>query len=99
MSEKQESPMHPFEVRISIGGDDWDYVLRTINDLAQHLREHGPECSLLSGGADGCHSVTVMRRDVSIEDFHRELHQWRGGNRPATISEESVKSADDRVPA
>lgn len=46
-------PQHPFELRISIGGDDWDYVLRTIEDLAVHIKAHGPDCSMMSGGGGG----------------------------------------------
>lgn len=69
-------PKHPFEVRISIGGDDWDYVLRVIDELALHLRDHGPDCSLCSGGAGGSHSVHIERRDISAADYHRELEAW-----------------------
>ena len=70
-------PQHPFEVIISIGGDTWDYVERTMSELAEHLKERGPECGLISGGSGGSHSVSIARREVSVEQFHKELEEWR----------------------
>lgn len=76
MSELKHPPLHPFEVRISIGGDDWDYVLRTMDELAVHLREHGPDCAMMSGGAGGSHSVAITRREIAVDDYHKELQNW-----------------------
>lgn len=74
---KEEPPKHPFEVRISIGGDDWQYVRRALKDLMEHVGEREPEnCGLSSGGGGGCHSIDVFRREVSIEQYHKELLEW-----------------------
>jgi hypothetical protein len=78
-------PQHPFEVCINIGGDDWDYVLRTMDELAIHLRDHGPDCAMCSGGAGGSHSVSISRREVSAEQFHRELQEWRENKKKESV--------------
>lgn len=72
------APRHAFEVTIKIGGDDWEYVLRAIKELAQYLEDHGPECKLLSAGAGGCHHVHIETRDIAPEDYHMELMRWAG---------------------
>lgn len=71
-------PKHAFEVQIRIGGDDWEYVMRTLRELVPHLEDHGSDCKMMSGGAGGCHSVDVQKRDVAPEDYHRELMVWSG---------------------
>lgn len=81
MSEKEAPPRHAFELTVKIGGDDWDYVLRVMAELADHLQEHGPECSMCSGGGGGCHSVHIERREVSPEEYHRELQEWMARTR------------------
>lgn len=69
-------PQHAFEVRISIGGDEWPYVLRTMEELARYLRVNGTHSNLASGGGGGSHSVTVVQRDVSPTAYHVELAAW-----------------------
>lgn len=71
-------PQHAFEVTIKIGGNDWDYVLRTMRELATHLEDCGPACSSASGGWDGCHSVNVAQHDVTPEQYRNELMVWDG---------------------
>jgi hypothetical protein len=70
------APRHPFEVRITIGGDDWEYVLHTLMELRAHLEEHGPDCNLSSGGGGGCHSVDIQQREISVEAYRKELSDW-----------------------
>jgi hypothetical protein len=74
--EQEKPPQHAFEVRISIGGDDWGYILRTVDELAEHIRDHGAECGLSSGGAGGCHSVDICEREVTPQQYHDELQAW-----------------------
>lgn len=80
-------PQHAFEVRINIGGETWDYVVRTLDELAEHVAGHGPDCNMCSGGAGGSHSVTITTRDVSVEQFRAELEEWRK-NLPVKAAEE-----------
>ena len=57
--EAPKTPMHPFEVRISIGGGDWGYILRAVADIAKHFIERGPDhIGLCSGG--GAVGATVL---------------------------------------
>lgn len=70
------APQHPFEVTIKIGGEDWEYVTRVMHELAIHLEAHGSECTMCSGGAGGSHSVSVAKRDISKEEFRKELMEW-----------------------
>lgn len=75
---REEPPLHPFEVRISIGGDDWAYVRRALRELADEIEERAPEAfRICSGGGGGSYSVTTVERDVSVEAFHAELEGWR----------------------
>lgn len=73
----EQPPIHPVEVRISIGGDDWEYVQRMLAELYSESRHRGPESfQMFSGGAGGSYSVTTARRDITPEAFHEELHAW-----------------------
>jgi hypothetical protein len=74
---RPEVSQHAFEVRISIGGNDWGYVIRTLRELASHVEDHGPECSLCSGGWHGSHSIHIKSRDVTTDQFRNELEAWR----------------------
>jgi hypothetical protein len=72
-----QPPQHPFEVRIIIGGDDWDYVETRSAEIAQYLKERGPDHSqMCSGGGGGSHSITVTKRNISAEEFRKELAEW-----------------------
>lgn len=73
---EEKPPLHPFEVRISIGGNTWEYVLRAMEELAKYIEDRGPEAGLSSGGYGGCHSVDVTTRDISPEAYRKELGEW-----------------------
>lgn len=73
---KQAPPQHTFEVSIRIGGETWEYVERVINEIAEYVKAHGPDANLISGGAGGCHGVTVMTREISPETYLEELEVW-----------------------
>lgn len=74
----EEAPHHPFEIKISIGGDDWEYVQRAMKNLLQHVEEREPQdVGCASGGAGGSHSIDCFIRDVSVKQFHEELEAWR----------------------
>ena len=75
-TQANQPPQHPFELRISIGGNDWEYVLRTLDEIAAHIRQHGPECGLSSGGWNGCHSVDIQTREVTPAQYREELEAW-----------------------
>jgi hypothetical protein len=72
----KKPPQHAYEVTVQIGGNDWEYVLRTMDELTDYLREHGPNCSVISGSWGGCHSVHIQHRDVSPDQYRSELDQY-----------------------
>lgn len=70
-------PQHPIEVRITIGGEDWQYVRRIISELHTEANWREPEhFQMYGGGAGGSYSVTTTQRDIKPEDFRRELEEW-----------------------
>lgn len=89
-----EVPRHAFEVRISIGGNDWDYVRRTMKELLDMVEDRKPEeVGCASGGWNGCHSIDVQRRDVTPDKFREELEAWR----VAMVEEEEKNAATKNV--
>ena len=81
-NEKDHPPLHPVEVRISIGGEDWEYVRKALRELSAEAGWRHPDSfQMVSGGAGGSYSVTTAERNVSIEQFHKELHEWCERNR------------------
>lgn len=71
-------PQHPVEVVIHIGGENWEYIAHRLRELASELREDRGQYygGGFGGGGGGCFSVTIARREVSIEDYRKELDTW-----------------------
>jgi hypothetical protein len=70
-------PIHPVEVRISIGGDDWQYVRGVLSELAAEAGWRDADSfHMMSGGAGGSYSATVAKRNVTPEQFRKELDDW-----------------------
>lgn len=77
MSENEKAPIHPFEVRISIGADEWDYVIRQLRELLDMAETRTAESmQSFGGGAGGCYSVTTATRDISPAAYREELSAW-----------------------
>jgi len=70
-----EPPDHAFELVISVGGETWPRTVAELQRLTDHVAKHGPECNLVSGGG-GCAEVRIRRRDVTPENYQRELAAW-----------------------
>jgi hypothetical protein len=75
-------PLHAFELRVVIGGNTWPFVLRAIADIARRIEETGENCGIASGGGGGCFSVDLARREISPDDYDRELIAWAEARRP-----------------
>ena len=72
------APQHAYELRITIGGESWDYVKQAIEEISQHIRDREPgEVGVCSGGGGGCRSIDLQRREVSPEQYRKELEAWR----------------------
>jgi hypothetical protein len=67
-----------FEVRIAIGDDSWESIRRAAREIADYIEEREPDnCGLSSGYYTGCHSIDLQRRDVTPEQYRKELEEWR----------------------
>jgi hypothetical protein len=71
-----EAPRHAFEVRIGIGAQEWCYVLQAMRELIPHLERCGPECRMAGASSDGSHWISIERRDVTPEEYQREVDVW-----------------------
>ena len=69
---EQEPPKHAFELTIRIGGEDWIQTVRELERLTDHVIEHGPRCTMVSGGS----YVRIEIRDVTPEAYRKELNAW-----------------------
>jgi hypothetical protein len=74
MTEKP-APLHPFEVRISIGANERSYIVVTLRELSDEF-DAGRESGSVSGDWRGSHSVTVAKRDITPEAYRAELEDW-----------------------
>lgn len=73
----REMPRHPHELSIKIGAEDWDYVVRTLEELFERAKEsERRNLSGFGGGGGGSYSVVQTDRDVGREAFRRELQAW-----------------------
>ena len=75
--EKEKPPVSPVTVTITINAEDWDYVQRRLQDLANESESRTPKCfGMWDGGGGGSYSVTTSSRDISPEEFRKELDDW-----------------------
>jgi hypothetical protein len=66
------APKRRFEIIVSLSADDWQTAKRELADLAEHIADHGPECTSVSGGPSSGHFVVVTERP---EQTHEK---WEG---------------------
>lgn len=78
MSEHTNPPPSPtFELTVKVGSCDWSLVVEELERTAQHVREHGPTCNLVSGGAGRTCSVQVVHhQEVTEQSYRAALHAW-----------------------
>ncbi len=65
-------PHRAFELDIHIGGDTWEDVMRNFHELADHIPEHGPACSSVSGSPSCGHTVSVTQRPEMTHEKYIE---------------------------
>lgn len=79
---KEPAPIAPIRVIIDLSGEDWPYVAHHLRELAESARAESLG-NMASGGGGGSHSVTVVRRNVSRDQYRREIEEWVvGGSSP-----------------
>jgi hypothetical protein len=72
-----DRPHRAYELDIHIGGDTWDEVIWNLHELANHIPDHGPACSSVSGSPSGGHSVTVTHRpEMTHEKYIEALEAY-----------------------
>jgi len=80
-SETTPPPKPTFTVEISVGSCDWERLVDELQRAADHVRECGPACKRVWGGAGAHGHVRIEQRDVTREQYERELMEW---NAPVT---------------
>lgn len=65
-------PHRAFELKITIGADEWPQVLRELAELVDHLEDHGPTCSSLSGGPSVGHIVDIKTDPTMTNEIYHE---------------------------
>ncbi len=68
------APKRAFELIVTIGADTWADALVEMDRLADHIREHGPRCHVVSGGCSSGAYVDI-RHDPTMtpERYVEEL--------------------------
>jgi hypothetical protein len=68
-------PLHALEIRISIGANHREYALQTLREILATF-EDGNISNSCSGCWDGAYSVTSAIREISPDDYRKELEEW-----------------------
>lgn len=77
-------PRKRFEVSLRISAFTWEEVVRTAQELADHLHEHGPVCSLVGGGR-----IVHIVEDATMtrERWEADLSAWADAHRAAKAAD------------
>jgi hypothetical protein len=70
------APLHPIEVRISIGANGPAELRQLLRNVVEQFEDNDTPNGC-SGGWDGGWSITTAKRDVSADDYRTELETWR----------------------
>lgn len=70
-------PRNKYEVTLHVSAADWLAAIRALKDLVDHVDEHGPECSSVSGGGAASHWVDIQHNpEQTPENYARELRAY-----------------------
>lgn len=91
-------PRRAFVLEIEIGGDTWDDVMRNFHELAEHIPEHGPECSSVSGSPScGHHVIVTHSPEMTHERYIQDLEAWIAWREQQKTAEATNQSAPERL--
>ena len=77
-------PKRRFEITVTAGADDWLGLVAELRDVAFHVREHGVECSSVSGGPSSHHTVTIHHNpEQTHEKYFEELDVYLAARKEA----------------
>jgi hypothetical protein len=78
-----ERPQRMYQVTIEVGADSWEDTAAEIRRVLEHVEEHGPECSLVSGGYSSGSHVTVRHDPAMSHDaYFAALDQYLNASNP-----------------
>lgn len=73
-----DKPSRAFELRIAVGGDTWDDIVRELRFLLPHVEAHGQACNSVSGSPSSNHLVTIVHRpEMTHERYMADLEAAR----------------------
>lgn len=79
------APKRQYELKITIGGDEWMDVVYALCSLADHVEEHGPNCAFVSASPRDSSSVLIEHNQEMTHDrYHEELRAYLRAKREAT---------------
>ena len=61
-------PRKAFEIEIRCGGHDWESAIAELERMVDHLRDHGPDCSLCTGNG----WIRVEQNDQQTREKYNE---------------------------
>lgn len=67
-----ERPRRKYELDLRIHGDTWEDIVRELQDLAQHAKSRGPECSSVSIGSSSGYIITVRHDPNMTGDLYQQ---------------------------
>lgn len=86
-----EAPRRRYEILLKLGGDDWDAALRILRRTAEHIEDHGPECSLCEGGYDSGGYVHITHDpDMTHDKYVEAIEAWKRAPAPSASDVERL---------
>lgn len=78
-----KTPERAFVIEVEVSGDTWEDAITELENLAAHIRDHGPDCKSVSGSPSASHIVKRIKRDANKtpEQYRNEL-EFYIANRP-----------------
>ena len=89
------NPRRKYRITLEVEGHTFEAALHELLHMADHIREHGEECSSVGGGGPSSHMVTVnIHPTMTPEQFESDLETWK---REHDAALEKAKAESDRV--
>ncbi len=83
-------PHHTFELTLKVGSCDWERVVQMVQELADHVADHGPACNRCGAGPGIGYSVEIDHDpSVTEETYRAALDAWCKQRREERQNKES----------
>lgn len=71
-------PRRCYTLRINVGGDSWEDVIRSLREAESRVQEAGPDCKTVSGGVSAGYFVEVEHHpEMTGEKYHEAIDVYR----------------------